>query len=143
MRTLQQILAAKQRPLVKVGPTETVFQALTLMATHNTGAVLVQDEGKLVGILTERDVVRKLDLQGRSSRDTEVRAIMSSHLVCTSCERSVDDCMAIMSERRIRHLPVVDANEELLGLVSIGDLVMETIREKDFLIEQLELYIKS
>ena len=110
------------------------------MAEREIGALPVVANGKLAGILSERDYARKVVLQGKSSRDTPVREIMTSRVVCVGPQRTVDECMALMTEKRIRHLPVIE-HGELIGLLSIGDLVKETISEQQFVIAQLESYI--
>ena len=143
MKTLRQLLADKQQTLAVVSPKDTVFHALKLMADHNVGAVLVLDGGQLVGLLSERDYARKIVLQGKSSKDATVQDIMSDKVLYVSLEHSIDQCMSIMSEKRFRHLPVLDAEQQLVGIVSIGDLVKETICEQQFIIHQLENYING
>jgi CBS domain-containing protein len=143
MKTLRQLLADKQQTLAVVSPKDTVFHALKLMADHNVGAVLVLDGEQLVGLLSERDYARKIVLQGKSSKDATVQDIMSDKVLYVSLEHSIDQCMAIMSEKRFRHLPVLDAEQQLIGIVSIGDLVKETICEQQFIIHQLENYING
>jgi CBS domain-containing protein len=110
------------------------------MAEHDIGAVVVLDGDRVAGILTERDYARKVVLAGRSSKDASVRTIMTSDVVCVAGDRSLDDCMALMTERRVRHLPVVEGGR-VVGLVSIGDLVKATIDEQEFTISQLKNYI--
>jgi CBS domain-containing protein len=110
------------------------------MAEHDIGAVLVLDGERLAGIFTERDYARKVVLVGRSSKDSPVSAVMTSHVVCVAPHRSVDECMGLMTEKRVRHLPVVD-HKRVVGLVSIGDLVKETIAEQQYTISQLQSYI--
>lgn len=141
MKTIQQLLDAKRRPPIAVGPEDTVLRALMLMAEHDIGALLVVEEGRLVGIFSERDYARKVILRGRASKDTPVRDIMSERVLYLTPERTVEDGMALMTDKHIRHLPVLNAEGEVLGLVSIGDLVKETISHQAFLIEQLERYI--
>jgi len=140
MRSLKQLLDGKP-PLVSVGPGDSVFDALSLMAKHGIGALLVLEGRKLVGIFSERDYARKVVLKGKASRDTPVRDIMSDRISCVTLNQSVEDCMALMTDRHVRHLPVLGSEDEVLGVVSIGDLVKEVISEQKFIIEQLERYI--
>ncbi len=140
MSSVQEILRTKGQTVYSVHPDDTVLQALGVMAEHDIGAVLVMSDDHLVGILTERDYARKVVLVGRSSRDSPVRAIMTSQVVCVAPDRSVDECMGIMTEKRVRHLPVLD-KKHVVGLISIGDLVKETIAEQQFTITQLQRYI--
>jgi len=123
-----------------VSPLDTVLHALGVMADYDIGAVLVMDEDKLVGILTERDYARRVVLMGRASRDSAVREIMTPQVVCVAPNRSIDECMALMTDRRLRHLPVVD-HKRVVGLVSIGDVVKTTIEDQEFTINQLQSYI--
>jgi CBS domain-containing protein len=140
MKTIRQILASKSRPLITVGPDAAVFQALQVMADHDVGSVLVLDADKLVGIFTERDYARKVILRGKASKDIRVREIMSDKVLYVTPERTVDECMAIMTEMHFRHLPVID-DDKVVGIVSIGDVVKETISQQQFIIEQMEKYI--
>ena len=145
MKTVLQILNAKAKAnqqVLSVPPDATVFDAIELMSEKNVGALLVmQDTGrKVLGIVTERDYARKVILAGRSSKETRVREIMSSPVRCVPPETKNEECMALMTEHRLRHLPVQDG-DKLLGVVSIGDLVADIISEQQFLIEQLEHYI--
>ncbi len=139
---VRQLLRAKGSQTWTVGPGESVFAALELMADKNVGALMVVDAGRLVGIFSERDYARKVILHGRASRDTAVREIMSAHVVTVGPEATVADCMVRMTERHIRHLPVVDGGE-LVGIVSIGDVVKAIISEQSFLIDQLQSYIQG
>ena len=141
MKTLKQMLAGKQRPLAVVTPTDTVFHALTLMAQHDVGALLVLDGEQLVGIFSERDYARKIMLQGKSSKETLVREIMSDKVAYVTLTATVDECMALMTEKHFRHLPVLSDDGEVIGIVSIGDLVKETISHQQFIISALEHYI--
>jgi CBS domain-containing protein len=141
MKTLRQLLSGKSQSLATVAPNDTVLSALQLMATHDVGALLVLDGEKLVGIFSERDYARKIILLGKASKDTKVSEIMSDKVLYVTLDRSIDECMAIMSEKRFRHLPVMDEQQKVVGIVSIGDLVKETICEQEFLIRQLESYI--
>ncbi len=140
MKTARQLLDAKGSHVVSVAPDTPVFEALRVMADRSIGAVLVMEGERVVGIMSERDYARKVILQGRSSHDTPVRDIMTERVVYARPEQTVADCMALMTDKRIRHLPVI-GRERLLGVLSIGDLVKETISEQEFLIRQLENYI--
>ncbi|MCM8595493.1 CBS domain-containing protein [Accumulibacter sp.] len=140
MKTIRQILAGKTRPLVTVSPDDRVFQALQVMSDHNVGAVLVVDGENLVGIFSERDYARKVILLGKASKETLVREIMSDRVLYVTPDRSVDECMALMTEKHFRHLPVLD-DGKVVGIVSIGDVVKETVCEQQFIIQQLEKYI--
>jgi CBS domain-containing protein len=141
MRTLKQLLSGKRRQPVVVAPIDTVFHALTLMAQHDIGALLVLDGEKLVGIFTERDYARKVILHGKSSRETLVREIMSDRVAYVTPATTLDECMALMTERHFRHLPVLSEADEVLGIISIGDLVKETISDQQMIISELERYI--
>ncbi len=141
MITLKQMLAAKNRPLAVVTPGDSVFHALSLMAMHNVGALLVLDGEDLVGIFTERDYARKLILHGKSSKETLVSEIMSDKVAYVTLSATVDECMALMTEKHFRHLPVLSEDGEVIGIVSIGDLVKATISNQQFIISQLEHYI--
>lgn len=125
-----------------VAPGDTVLSALKLMAEKGIGALLVMDAGKIAGIFTERDYARKMVLLGRSSGDTPVREVMTSKVRYVHPEQSVEQCMALMTENRLRHLPVV-AGDKVIGLVSIGDLVKHTITQQQFIINQMEQYITN
>jgi CBS domain-containing protein len=140
MTTAHDILRLKGQTVHSVRPGDTVLAALGVMAEHDIGAVLVCDGDKIAGILTERDYARKVALVGRSSKDSPVRAIMTANVVCVAPSTTVEDCMGVMTQRRVRHLPVVE-NGRLVGLVSIGDLVKATIDEQEFTINQLKNYI--
>ena len=142
MTTVKQILDNKGRDVFAVSPNDTVFESLQQMADKGVGALLVMDGDKLVGIVTERDYARKVILEGKSSRDIQVEAIMTRQVLCVPPERTVDECMALMSDKRARHLPVVD-HKQVIGVVSIGDLVKVVISEQRFLIDQLQHYISG
>ena len=141
MITLKQMLAAKNRPLAVVTPADSVFHALSLMAMHDVGALLVLEGEHLVGIFTERDYARKLILHGKSSKETLVSEIMSGKVAYVTLSATVDECMALMTEKHFRHLPVLSDDGEVIGIVSIGDLVKATISNQQFLIAELERYI--
>lgn len=143
MKTMKQLLEERPRTPLSVSPDDSVFSALELMAKHDIGAVLVMRDGRLAGIFSERDYARKVILLGKSSKETQVREIMTEKVLYARPEQTTDQAMALMTEKRIRHLPVLDADQHVIGVVSIGDLVKETISEQAFLIKQLEQYIAS
>jgi CBS domain-containing protein len=140
MHTAHDILRSKGSSVRSVAPTVTVLEALGVMAEHDIGAVLVLDGEKLIGIFSERDYARKVVLAGRSSKDSQVKEVMTHHVVCVAPQRSLDECMALMTQKRLRHLPVVD-HKRVVGIVSIGDLVKATIDDQEFTIAQLQSYI--
>ena len=142
MKTVKQLLQGKTKALCTVSPGTPVFEALKQMAEKDIGALLVVENGKLAGILSERDYARKVILHGKSSHDTPVREIMTERVVYVQPKNTVEECMALMTDKRIRHLPVLE-NDKLIGVLSIGDLVKETISEQQFMITQLESYIHS
>jgi len=142
MITVGELLDKKGHGLWSVTPEDSVFDAIKLMDEKGIGAVAVLKEGALVGMLSERDYARKVILKGRSSADTRVKDIMSTQVYYTFPSQTVDDCMIVMSERRIRHLPVLKG-DEVVGMVAIGDLVKDIIAEQKFMIEQLEHYISG
>lgn len=137
---ISSLLHHKAQTLWSIAPDATVFEAIKLMADKNIGSLLVMSDGKLVGMFSERDYARKIALQGKSSKDTRVREVSTGKVVTVKPEDSVEDCMKLMTEHRVRHLPVVD-NEKVVSLVSIGDLVNWTISAQDAAIEQMEQYI--
>ena len=144
MKTLKQMLAGKHRPLAVVSPNDSVFHALTLMAEHNVGALMVLDGEQLVGIFSERDYARKIILHGKSSKETLVSEIMSDKVAYATPNTTLDECMALMTEKHFRHLPVLSEDgSSVVGIISIGDLVKETISSQQFLISQLEHYISG
>jgi len=140
MHTANDILKSKGHDVWSVKPTNTVLEALGVMAEHDIGAVLVLDGDKLVGVLSERDYARKVVLAGRSSKDSQVMDVMTPHVICVAPDRSIDECMALMTNKRLRHLPVVD-HKRVIGIVSIGDLVKATIDDQQVTITQLQSYI--
>ena len=142
MNTVKQILDQKGRLVFTIEPDSSVYDAIAMMAEKHVGGLVVMEEDKLVGLISERDYVRKVILQGRSSPDTKVREIMTDRVMVVSPERTTEECMALMTEKRIRHLPVVE-DGNLVGMVSIGDMVKAIISEQRFTIEQLEHYITS
>ena len=140
MTTIKQLLDQKGHEVLTVGPGDTVLHALKLMASKNVGAVIVTENDAPVGIFTERDYARNVILKGRSSADTPIRDIMVPDVIFVKPEQTVDECMAIMSEKRFRHLPVLQ-DGKLAGIISIGDLVKTIIDQQKFTIEQLQGYI--
>ena len=141
MKTLKQMLADKHQPLAVVAPSDSVFHALNVMAQHDVGALLVLEGEQLVGIFSERDYARKIILQGKASKETLVRDIMSERVAYVTPGTTLDECMALMTEKRFRHLPVLNEDGSVVGIISIGDLVKETISTQQFLIGELERYI--
>jgi CBS domain-containing protein len=137
--TIRQILANK-RDVFSVSPETSVYDALEAMAARNVGALLVLERGELVGIFSERDYARKVVLAGKSSKESEVREIMTTKVVTMDPDRTAGECMALMTDRRIRHVPVLEAGR-LVGVISIGDVVRAVVDEQRFTIEQLESYI--
>jgi CBS domain-containing protein len=142
MTTIKQILDTKGCVVWSIHPQESVFAAIQQMAEKEVGALVVLEGDAVVGIISERDYARKVTLKGRSDRETAVRDIMTPHVICVRLDQSLEECMTIVTERRIRHLPVLDSGR-LIGIISIGDLVKTIIAEQQFLIEQLEHYISS
>ncbi|WP_148714346.1 CBS domain-containing protein [Chitinolyticbacter meiyuanensis] len=141
MKNARHLLVEKQlHETISISPQATVYQALQLMAEKNIGAVLVMEGDKLVGIFSERDYARKVVLMGKTSAGTAVADIMTRRLVCVPPTMLVDECLALMTEKRIRHLPVLD-DDSVLGVLSIGDLVREKIADQEYTIEQLSHYI--
>ena len=140
MKTVRELLRNKGDQVYSIGPEATVYEALTLMAEKDVGALLVLDGGNLVGILSERDYARKVILKGKTSRETLVREIMTERPVCIRADQTIEECMALMTNKRVRHLPVLEAGR-LIGVISIGDVVKDIISEQEFMIEQLENYI--
>jgi CBS domain-containing protein len=141
MRTVRDLLNAKGRQVYSIAPDASVYDALQLMADRNVGAVLVTDpSGRLVGILSERDYARKVVLRGHTSRETPVSAIMTEEVVCVPPDMTIEECMGLMTHRRIRHLPVTE-HDGPVGIVSIGDVGRAMIENQGFVIAQLERYI--
>ncbi len=143
MKYVRDVLEKKGDDIWSVAPDTPVYKALQLMSEKNCGAVLVLDQEALVGILSERDYARKVILKGKSSKNTPVEEIMSQRVVCIQPDNTIDECMALMTDKRIRHLPVLKDEETLVGLISIGDVVKEVISEQEFIINQLESYISA
>lgn len=142
MRTVRQLLEAKAPEVIAIGPDAPVIDAIRLMAEQRIGAVLVMQAGRLVGILSERDYARKVVLEGRSSKDTPVRDIMTSNVIGVGMGDSAQRCMQLVTDKRIRHLPVLDG-DAVLGVISIGDLVKAVIEDQQLELEQLQRYIAS
>jgi CBS domain-containing protein len=141
MTTVADILKAKGNQAVHgIEPTATVFDAVKLMAQKDIGAVLVMEKGRIVGIFSERDYARKLALAARSSKETQLREVMTTSVIYVRPTQTSEDCMALMTQNRLRHLPVMDG-DQVIGLISIGDLVKNIISEQQFIIAQLEHYI--
>jgi CBS domain-containing protein len=142
MKTVEQILDAKGSDVWSITPDASVLEAIKLMAEKEVGALLVMTGEKPVGIVSERDYARKVILKGRSSQKTPIQDIMTTHVVCVSPDQSIEECMALMTEKHIRHLPVMDG-EQLRGMLSIGDLVKAVIAEQKLVIKELERYISG
>jgi CBS domain-containing protein len=137
---VQELLRSKGHDAWSIGPDASVYEALELMAEKNIGAVLVMEGDRLVGILSERDYARKVILQGKASKSTPVREIMTEQVLYVRPDQSIEDCMALMTGKRVRHLPVLKG-ERVTGVISIGDVVKAIISEQAFMIEQLQNYI--
>ncbi len=142
MKTVQQLLDSKRHKLVSVAPDDTVLDALRVMAEKEIGAVVVLDKDHLAGIFSERDYARKVILHGKASKDTPVKEIMTEKVVCVSPDQSIEKCMGLMTDKRVRHLPVLE-HKKVVGVISIGDVVKEMLSEKEFVIKQLESYIHN
>lgn len=140
MKLVKQILDSKGRDVWFIHPDDSVLDLIKLMAEKEVGALPVMEDGRLVGIVSERDYARKVILKGRSSKQTPVKDIMTANVLCARPEQTVEECMALMTDKHIRHLPVVAA-ERVDGMLSIGDLVKEIIADQRYMIEQLEHYI--
>lgn len=142
MKRVKDILEVKGRDVWSIEPGASVYDAMKLMADKGVGALMVIEGAKLVGVISERDYARKVILEGRSSRTTQVREIMTSHVLYAQPEQNIEECMALMTDKRVRHMPVMDEGQ-LVGVISIGDLVKSIITEQKFIIEQLERYISG
>ena len=140
MTTVKDVLDRKGRNVSSISPDASVFDALKMMADNNIASLVVLDDGKLVGIITERLYAREIILKGRTSPGTFVREIMSTRVIYARPDQSVQECMAVMTARNVRHLPVLE-DERLVGIVSIGDMVKSVVGDQTFIIEQLEHYI--
>ena len=142
MRTVRQLLDTKSAEIIAIGPDAPVYDAIRLMGERGVGALLVMEGPKLVGILSERDYARKIALQGRSSKDTRVKDIMTRDVLYVTPQTTTSQCMALMSEKKIRHLPVLDGNT-VVGMISIRDILDDIIADHEETIAQLENYIRS
>ena len=140
MGKVRNILQSKNTSTVSICPDSTVFEALELMVEKNIGALLVMDQDEFVGIFTERDYARKVILKGKASKETVIREIMTEDPITVTMDNSIEDCMRLMTNKFIRHLPVME-NGKLIGIISIGDVVKYIIEEQRFIIENLEHYI--
>lgn len=142
MKTVQQLLDTKGEQVWSIGPDASVYDALVAMAEHQIGALLVMDDTGMIGLISERDYARNIVLRGLASKDTRVRDVMTRRVVYTRPTQTLEEAMALMTEKRVRHLPVI-ADGKVIGLISIGDLIKSIISEHKFIIEQLENYISS
>lgn len=142
MKNIKEILAGKDKNIYAVSPSVRVYNALELMADNDIGALIVMEDNSIVGIFSERDYARKVILNGKSSKEMTVDEIMSENVMYITSDHTVEECMALMTNRRVRHLPVME-NNKLIGILSIGDVVKAIIDEKEFVIEQLVHYIKG
>jgi len=140
MRRVKEILAGKGNEIWSIDPDASVYDAIYLLAEKEIGALIVIDDGELIGVISERDYARQIILKGKSSRETKVRDIMTTEVIAAAPDHGIDKCMGLMTEKRIRHLPVV-SDGELIGVVSIGDLVRAVIAEQQSTIIDLEKYI--
>jgi len=142
MTTVRDVLDRKGRQIYSVNPGDSVYRALEIMSDHRIGALMVVEDGKLVGVVSERDYARKIALKGKSSRDTHVADIMTRNVYCIRPGARIEDCMALMTEKSVRHLPVME-EDGLDGVISIGDVVKATITHQEFIIDQLEHFISG
>lgn len=142
MRPILELLKKREAAIWSLGPQDRVFDALQQLANHNVGAMMVLDQGKLVGVFSERDYTRKIALAGKSSRDTLVKDIMTAQVLTVSPQTRTRDCMALMSQKKIRHLPVVDG-DKVLGMISIRDIMNDIIADHELTIGHLTNYIAS
>lgn len=142
MNTVAQLLDAKGHTVHSIESSDSVLNAIKSMAQLGLGALVVMENNTMVGIISERDYARKVILDGKSSHNTLVKDIMTSNTVCAHLDQTVEECMAVITEKRVRHLPVLD-NNKVVGMISIGDLVKSIIAEQQFIIEQLEHYISG
>ncbi len=142
MQFAKQLIELKGGNLITIDPDSSVFDAIKIMADNYIGALPVMEDDKLVGIITERDYARNVILKGKSSKVTPIKDIMTSNVLCAKLNHSLEECMALMTDKRVRHLPVID-NGKVIGIISIGDLVKSIISEQKFMIEQLEHYISG
>jgi CBS domain-containing protein len=144
MAIARDLLKSKRRDIIiSVPPQATVLEAINVMAENNVGALLVIQDGKIAGIISERDIVRKVDRLGKFSATTKVSEIMTEKVLYVNASQPIQECMALMTEKRIRHLPVLDGDDKLIGVISIGDVLRNAIDEREFIISQLEQYIRA
>lgn len=143
MKTLKQLIESKSKKLATVSPKDTVLHALEIMAQYDVGALIVLDGQRLAGMFSERDYARKVILQGKVSVYTKVGDIMTDKVISVTMNHTIEQCLAIMSEKHFRHLPVLDDEGLVVGIISIGDMVKEMISQQQFIINQLESYISS
>lgn len=141
-KTVKDLLESKSKEVWTIGPGDLVYDAIVKMATKQIGALVVTEGNKVAGIITERDYARKVILQNKSSKSTSVRSIMTERVIYVRPDQTIEECMALMTEKHIRHLPVLD-EDKLVGIISIGDVVKVVISEKEFLIDQLTSYISG
>lgn len=142
MRNIKQLLVDKGDDILTIGPNSSAYDAIKAMADNHVGSLLVMENENLVGIITERDYSRNIILKGKSSKNTPVKDIMVSNVLCVKPKQTVEECMALMTDKRVRHLPVIE-DDKIIGIISIGDLVKAIISEQKFMIEQLEHYISG
>jgi CBS domain-containing protein len=142
MTTVKHLLDRKGRRVHSIRPDASVFDALKIMAEKNIGSLVVLEDKRLVGIITERIYAREIALKGRTSAQTLVRDVMSTNVICVQPDQTVEECMAVMTKKTVRHLPVVE-HGQIVGIVSIGDMVNSIIRDQEFIIDQLEHYIQG
>jgi CBS domain-containing protein len=142
MQTIKQLLESKGNEILTIDPNDSVYEAIKSMADNHIGSLIVMQNEQMVGIITERDYSRNVVLKGKSSLDTPVKDIMTTNVLCTKPEQTIEEAMALMTDKRLRHLPVIE-NSNVLGIISIGDLVKTIISEQKHIIEQLEHYING
>jgi CBS domain-containing protein len=142
MTTVRRLLKAKGPKLWTISPQTTAYEGLKMMADHNLGALLVVEGGNLVGVFSERDYARKVILKGKSSKNTPIGELMVTSVIYVTLDNTIEDCMALITDKRTRHLPVLE-NDELIGIISIGDVVRQIISEQELTIRELEKYIKG
>ena len=142
MKQIKEVLDSKDRDVMSIAPDTSIYEAVTLMAERGVGALLVMEGDRLVGLVGERDCAWKVILEDRSPRETDVKQIMAKNILCVEPEQTVEEGMALMTDKRIRHLPVVNG-DRVEGIISIGDLVKAIIADQQFVIEQLEHYVTS
>lgn len=140
MATVRDMIRKKGHDVFTIAPEATILEALRMMADHNIGALLVASENEIAGIVSERDCIRKVELKGKHVKDTQVREIMTSDVITVDCSQPLEECMSLMLDKNIRHLPVYDGNK-LMGLVSVRDVLREVIEVQQMMLSQLERYI--